>query len=149
VGSFGLPKTSGGPFVNERKVYGRTYRLREHLYAAGKLGHVSKHPNLDFLVSIFNIPRVYTVLGFGTWNVGQHTMAVAFLSLYWSAFNSYPQEIRDPQRMLTFLTGCSLRFQFYVAIDTPYSAASSLSIFCPLMTSIAKLVFSSTLERFR
>jgi hypothetical protein len=61
----------------------------------GMLGHVSKHPNLDFLMNIFNIPRVYSVSGFGTWNVGQHTMAVAFLSLYWSAFNNYPQEKRD------------------------------------------------------
>ena len=61
----------------------------------GMLGHVSKHPNLDFLMNIFNIPRVYSVSGFGTWNVGQHTMAVAFLSLYWSTFNSYPQEKRD------------------------------------------------------
>ncbi len=54
----------------------------------GMLGHVSKHPNLDFLMNIFNI-------GFGTWNVGQHTMAVAFLALYWSAFLHYPQEKRD------------------------------------------------------
>lgn len=46
-------------------------------------------------MNIFNIPRVYSVSGFGTWNVGQHTMAVAFLALYWSAFNSYPQEKRD------------------------------------------------------
>ncbi len=61
----------------------------------GMLGHVSKHPNLDFLMNLFNIPRVYSVSGFGTWNVGQHTMAVAFLALYWSAFHSYPQEKRD------------------------------------------------------
>ena len=61
----------------------------------GMLGHVSKNPNMDFLMNIFNIPRVYSVSGFGTWNVGQHTMAVAFLALYWSAFNSYPQEKRD------------------------------------------------------
>src|SRR5437762_13740438 len=61
----------------------------------GMLGHVSKHPNLDFLMNIFNIPRVYSVSGFGTWNVGQHTVAVAFLALYWSAFSSYPQEKRD------------------------------------------------------
>src|SRR5258707_3457449 len=61
----------------------------------GMLGHVSKQPNLDFLMNIFNIPRVYSVSGFGTWNVGQHTMAVAFLALYWSAFNHYPQEKRD------------------------------------------------------
>ena len=61
----------------------------------GMLGHVSKNPNLDFLMNIFNIPRVYSVSGFGTWNVGQHSMAVAFLSLYWSVFNGYPQEKRD------------------------------------------------------
>jgi hypothetical protein len=61
----------------------------------GMLGHVSKNPNLDFLMNIFNIPRVYSVSGFGTWNVGQHTMAVAFLSLYWSTFNAYAQEKRD------------------------------------------------------
>jgi hypothetical protein len=61
----------------------------------GMLGEVSKHPNLDFLMNIFNIPRVYSVSGFGVWNVGQHTMAVAFLVLYWSSFNKYPQEKRD------------------------------------------------------
>src|SRR5579883_496084 len=61
----------------------------------GMLGHVSKNPNLDFLMNIFNIPRVYSVSGFGTWNVGQHTMATAFLTLYWSAFRSYPAEKRD------------------------------------------------------
>lgn len=61
----------------------------------GMLGHVSKNPNLDFLMNIFNIPRVYSVSGFGTWNVGQHTVAVAFLVLYWSAFHAYPQEKRD------------------------------------------------------
>jgi hypothetical protein len=61
----------------------------------GMLGRVSKNPNLDFLMNIFNIPRVYSVSGFGTWNVGQHTVAVAFLVLYWSVFHSYPQEKRD------------------------------------------------------
>src|SRR5438105_14375614 len=61
----------------------------------GMLGHVSKHPNLDFLMNILNIPRVSSVSGVGTWNVGQHTVAVAFLVLYWSAVNSYPREKRD------------------------------------------------------
>jgi 5'-deoxynucleotidase YfbR-like HD superfamily hydrolase len=61
----------------------------------GLLGQVSKNPNLDFLMNICNIPRVYSVSGFGTWNVGQHTLAVAFLVLYWSSFRSYPQEKRD------------------------------------------------------
>ena len=68
----------------------------EHIFTPqGMLGHVSKHPNLDFLMNIFNIPRVYSVSGFGTWNVGQHTVAVAFLALYWSAFHSYSAEKRD------------------------------------------------------
>ncbi len=68
----------------------------EHIFTPqGMLGHVSKHPNLDFLMNIFNIPRVYSVSGFGTWNVGQHTVAVAFLALYWSAFHGYPAEKRD------------------------------------------------------
>src|SRR5437763_13944873 len=61
----------------------------------GMLGHVSKNPNLNFLMNIFNIPRVYSVSGFGTWHVGQHTMAVAFLALYWSAFNYCPHDKRD------------------------------------------------------
>src|SRR5579859_3636934 len=59
------------------------------------LGEVSKQPNLDFLLNIFNIPRAYSVSGFGSWNVGQHTLAVAFLVLYWSKFCSYPAEKRD------------------------------------------------------
>ncbi len=61
----------------------------------GMLGEVSKKPNLDFLMNIFKIPRIYGVSGFGQWNVGQHSMACAFLVLYWSAFNKYPQEKRD------------------------------------------------------
>src|SRR5216684_478741 len=80
---------------------GRSTRMHErieyeHIFTPqGPLGQVSKHPDLDFLMNIFHIPRVYGVSGFGTWNVGQHTMAVAFLVLYWSAYNSYPQEKRD------------------------------------------------------
>lgn len=61
----------------------------------GMLGEVSKKPNLDFLMNIFRIPRIYGVSGFGQWNVGQHSMACAFLVLYWSTFNKYPQEKRD------------------------------------------------------
>ncbi len=68
----------------------------EHIFTPqGLLGEVSKNPNLDFLMNICNIPRVYSVSGFGTWNVGQHTLAVAFLVLYWSSFRSYPQDKRD------------------------------------------------------
>ena len=61
----------------------------------GYLGDVSKNPNLDFLMNIFKIPRIYGVSGFGEWNVGQHTVATAFLALYWSAFKRYTQEKRD------------------------------------------------------
>lgn len=61
----------------------------------GMLGKVSKNPNLDFLMNIFNIPRIYSVSGFGEWTVGQHAVATAFLSLYWSKFNKYPPEKRD------------------------------------------------------
>ncbi|MBI2036521.1 HD domain-containing protein [Candidatus Microgenomates bacterium] len=61
----------------------------------GMLGEVSKKPNLDFLMNIFKIPRIYGVSGFGQWTVGQHTVACAFLALYWSAFNKYRQEKRD------------------------------------------------------
>jgi 5'-deoxynucleotidase YfbR-like HD superfamily hydrolase len=68
----------------------------EHIFTPqGLLGQVSKNPNLDFLMNICNIPRVYSVSGFGTWNVGQHTLSVAFLALYWSSFRSAPPEKRD------------------------------------------------------
>src|SRR5436853_2518318 len=81
--------------------YAKIVYMNEHIdyenifTPQGMLGNVSKHPNLDFLMNIFNIPRVYSVSGFGTWNVGQHTVAVAFLTLYWSAFHSYPPQKRD------------------------------------------------------
>ncbi len=61
----------------------------------GMLGKVSKNPNLDFLMNIFNIPRIYSVSGFGDWTVGQHSVATAFISLYWAKFNKYPPEKRD------------------------------------------------------
>lgn len=61
----------------------------------GLLGDVSKNPNLDFLMNIFRIPRIYGVSGFGEWNVGQHTVATAFLALYWSVFNKYNETRRD------------------------------------------------------
>jgi len=61
----------------------------------GMLGDVSKKPNLDFLMNIFRIPRIYGVSGFGQWNVGQHTVATAFLALYWSKYNNYNETKRD------------------------------------------------------
>lgn len=69
----------------------------------GMLGEVSKKPNLDFLMNIFNIPRIYGVSGFGDWNVGQHTVATAFLALYWSKFNNYKAEKRDRLATLALL----------------------------------------------
>ncbi len=68
----------------------------QHIFTPqGILGTVSKSPNMDFLMNIFNIPRIYSVSGFGEWNVGQHTVATAFMSLYWSKFNKYPTQKRD------------------------------------------------------
>ncbi len=61
----------------------------------GMLGNVAKKPNMDFLMNIFNIPRIYSVSGFGEWSVGQHSVATAFLALYWSKFNKYSPEKRD------------------------------------------------------
>lgn len=61
----------------------------------GMLGDVSRKPNLDFMMNIFNIPRIYGVSGFGEWNVGQHTVATAFIALYWSKFNKYKADKRD------------------------------------------------------
>lgn len=61
----------------------------------GFLGDVSKNPNLDFLMNIFRIPRIYGVSGFGEWNVGQHTVATAFLALFWANFQKYPEARRD------------------------------------------------------
>lgn len=69
----------------------------------GMLGTVSKNPNLDFLMNIFNIPRIYSVSGFGTWTVGHHTVATAFMALYWSRFNNYPAEKRDRLVTLSLL----------------------------------------------
>lgn len=73
----------------------RKIAVEEIFTPQGTLGNVSKKPNLDFLMNIFNIPRIYSVSGFGSWNVGQHTVATAFLALYWSSFNKYPQDLRD------------------------------------------------------
>lgn len=61
----------------------------------GLLGNVMKNPDMDFLMNIFQIPRIYSVSGFGEWNVGQHTVATAFLGLYWASFNKYSPEKRD------------------------------------------------------
>ena len=62
----------------------------------GLLKEVEKNPNLDFLMNIFNIPRVFGVSGFGgNWNIGMHSVATAFLALYWAKFNKFEKSKRD------------------------------------------------------
>ena len=62
----------------------------------GLLKEVEKNPNLDFLMNIFNIPRVFGVSGFGgNWNIGMHSVATAFLALYWAKFNKFEKNKRD------------------------------------------------------
>ena len=61
----------------------------------GELGEVQKKPNLDFLMNIFNIPRIFGVSGFGSWNVGQHSLCTAFIALYWAKYRGYEDKKRD------------------------------------------------------
>lgn len=61
----------------------------------GELGSVQKRPNLDFLMNIFNIPRIFGVSGFGSWNVGQHSLCTAFIALYWAKHRKYNEKKRD------------------------------------------------------
>lgn len=82
---------------------GRKISYEKIFTPQGQLGDVSKNPNLDFLMNIFNIPRIYSVSGFGSWNVGQHTVATAFISLYWSRFNKFSEEKRDKLVTLSLL----------------------------------------------
>ncbi|MFH1978757.1 MAG: HD domain-containing protein [Candidatus Aenigmatarchaeota archaeon] len=60
----------------------------------GKLGDIQKKPNLDVLMNLFKIPRVYSVTGFGDWSVGHHSICSAFISLYWAKFVSLTTEQR-------------------------------------------------------
>lgn len=61
----------------------------------GELGRVQKSPKLNFLMNIFNIPRIFGVSGFGDWDVGKHSLCTAFIALYWSRLRKYPTEKRD------------------------------------------------------
>jgi len=73
----------------------RTHSAYKKIFTPqGELGKVQKKPNLDFLMNIFNIPRIYGVSGFGKWNVGQHSLCTAFLALYWAKYRKYPKEKR-------------------------------------------------------
>ena len=72
------------------------YRADEIFTPQGFLKEVEKNPNLDFLMNIFNIPRAFGVSGFGGgWNVGMHSVATAFIALYWAKFNKFPDPKRD------------------------------------------------------
>ena len=72
------------------------YRPEDIFTPQGLLEDVEKNPNLDFLMNIFNIPRAFGVSGFGgNWNVGMHSVATAFLALYWAKYNSFTPEKRD------------------------------------------------------
>jgi hypothetical protein len=72
------------------------YQSEDIFTPQGLLEDVEKNPNLDFLMNIFNIPRAFGVSGFGgNWNIGIHSVATAFLAIYWSKFNNFPPEKRD------------------------------------------------------
>lgn len=69
------------------------YKSSDIFTPQGLLSDVEKNPNLDFLMNIFNIPRAFGVSGFGGgWNVGMHSVATAFIALYWSRFNKFSPE---------------------------------------------------------
>lgn len=69
------------------------YKPSDIFTPQGPLENVQKKPNLDFLMNIFNIPRAFSVSGFGGgWNVGMHSVATAFIALYWARFNKYSEE---------------------------------------------------------
>lgn len=72
------------------------YRPNDIFTPQGLLEEVESNPNLDFLMNIFNIPRAFGVSGFGGgWNVGMHSMATAFIALFWAKFNNFPDGKRD------------------------------------------------------
>ncbi len=69
--------------------------LDEIFTPQGTLNDVLQNPSMDFLMNVFNIPRVYGVSGFGQWDVGKHTMATAFLCLYWAKHRGYTSTDRN------------------------------------------------------
>lgn len=72
------------------------YKPEEIFTPQGLLSEVEKNPNLDFLMNVFNIPRVFSVSGFGGgWTVGQHSFATALVAFFWAKYNAYTQEKRD------------------------------------------------------
>ncbi len=72
------------------------YKAEDIFTPQGLLKEVEKNPNLDFLMNIFNIPRAFSVSGFGgNWNIGMHSVATAFLALYWAKCNKFDKSKRD------------------------------------------------------
>jgi hypothetical protein len=72
------------------------YHLDDIFTPQGPLKEVEKNPNLDFLMNIFNIPRAFSVSGFGgNWTVGQHSFATALISLFWAKYRKFTDEKRD------------------------------------------------------
>lgn len=72
------------------------YRPSDIFTPQGLLDEVEKNPNLDFLLNIFNISRAFGVSGFGIpWSVGKHSVAAAFIALYWSRYNNYSETKRN------------------------------------------------------
>ena len=72
------------------------YHAEDIFTSQGTLAEVEKNPNLDVLMNVFNIPRAFGVSGFTrNWNVGMHSMATAFISLFWSKFNNFSDTKRD------------------------------------------------------
>ncbi|MBM3257474.1 MAG: HD domain-containing protein [Candidatus Liptonbacteria bacterium] len=68
------------------------YRSEDIFTPQGILEEVEHNPNLDLLMNIFNIPRAFGVSGFGgNWNVGMHSVASAFIALYWAKFNKFDE----------------------------------------------------------
>ncbi len=70
---------------------------KDDIYTSqGTLAEVENKPNLDILMNVFNIPRAFGVSGFTrNWNVGMHSMATAFIALYWAKFNNFNITKRD------------------------------------------------------
>lgn len=72
------------------------YRPKDIFTPQGLLEEVENNPNLDFLMNIFNIPRAFGVSGFGgNWNVGTHTVATAFIALFWAKYNKFSEDKRN------------------------------------------------------
>lgn len=78
-------------------------QLVDILTPQGYLSEIQKDPNLDVVMNLFKIPRAFAVSGFGNWNVGQHSVCVAFLALYWAKFRGYDNNRRN-QLMVLALT---------------------------------------------